>query len=116
MRRVTLSLAVLAVVGLAASTAWAGTPAPKVSLHVGPTLVGHHGPHGHLHGHRYGPHPHWRHPYRRGVVILPPLVPPPPAVIYRVPSYPPYPPYPPYYRPRGGIRVQGKRVGITIGF
>ena len=116
MRRVTLSLVVLAVVGLAASTAWAGTSSPKVSLQLGPTLVAHHGPHGHSYGHR-GHHPHRYHSYRRGPVIVRPIGPPPPPVIYSYPSYYRYRPYYyEYYGPSGGIHYRGSNFGISIGF
>jgi hypothetical protein len=118
MRRVTLSLVVLAVVGLAASTALAGTSSPKVSLQLGPTLVAHHGSPGYGHGHRsyrYGHHPRPYHPYRPGgPVIVRPIVPPPPAVIYPYPSYDRYQPY--YYGPSGGIHYRGPGFGISIGF
>jgi len=113
MRRVTLSLVVLAVVGLAASTALAGSSAPKVALQLGPTLVAHHGPHGHGHGHP-GHHPHAYRPYHRGPVIVRPIVPPPPPVIYSYPSYYPYQPY--YYGPSGAIHYRGSNFGISIGF
>lgn len=114
MRRVTLSLVVLAVVGLAASTAWAGSSSPKVALQVGPTLVAHHGPHGH--GHR-GHHPHRYYPhrsYRRGPVVVRPPLPPPPPVIYSYPSYYRHPSY--YYGPSSGIHYRGPGFGISIGF
>ncbi len=111
MRRVTLSLVVLAVVGLASSTALAGSSSPKVSLQLGPTLVAHHGPHGPSYR---GHHPHRYHSYRRGPVIVRPIVPLPPPVIYTYPSYYPYQPY--YYSPHGAIRYQGRGFGISIGF
>jgi hypothetical protein len=113
MRRVTLSLVVLAVVGLAASTALADSSSPKVALQLGPTLVAHHGSHGHGHGHP-GPAPYRYHSYRRGPVIVRPIVPPPPAVIYPYPSYYRYQPY--YYGPSGGIHYRGPGFGISIGF
>jgi hypothetical protein len=134
MRRITLSLVVLVVVGLAASTALAGPHSPTVSLGVGTTLVGHPGGHGvgngyssygyrsYAHSSRYpygyrSHHSHRHHPrhsYRRGPVIVRPILPPPPPVIYTYPSYYRYPSY--YYGPTSGIHYQGRNFGISIGF
>jgi len=122
MRRVTLVLAVLAAVGLAANAALAGSSSPSVALHVGTTMVGHHGHHGHSHGYiTYG----YGRPYRYryygygGPVIVGPVVPSRPAVIYTVPAYPPPPPpvyrrY--YYSPHGSVHYRGSGFGISIGF
>ena len=138
MRRVTLSLVVLAVVGLTASTALAGTSSPKVSLHMGTTLVGHHGGHGYSYGHgsyghgSYGHgyrspyHSRYRSPYRsqyygRGPRIIYPAPGHPPVVI----PFPGHPPvvHPPvyrrrssYYGPHSGIHYRGPGFGISIGF
>lgn len=121
MRRVALTLAVLVAVGLAADAALAGGSSPSVALHVGTTLAGHHGHHGPSHaywGHGYG-RPHTRHHYYHGgPVIVGPVVPSHPAVIYTVPAYPPpVPVYRRYYHsPHGSIRYQGSGFGISIGF
>jgi hypothetical protein len=126
MRRVTLSLVVLAIVGLAASTALAGTSSPTVSLHLGTTLVGHHGGHGYSYGHggyahrSYGygyrsPYRSYRYGHGMGYRYIHP------PVVIPFPGHPPVV-HPPiyrhryYYRPHSGIHYRGPGFGISIGF
>lgn len=128
MRRTALMLAVLALVGLAASTALAGPSSPSVSVQVGPTLVGHHGHPGYSPGyrsHRPGYHrpPHYRSPYRgRPPVIIYPMVPGHPPVMVPIPGHPPVVLPPPHHRyrrpygPHGSIHYRGSGFGISIGF
>jgi len=123
MRRMALSLAVLAAVGLAANAALAGSSSPSVSLHVGTTMVGHQGQHGTSLGYRsyrYGrPQGPRYYRYGHGPVIVRPMVPRRPPAIYAVPGYPPVhaPVYRRYYNsPRGSLHYQGRGFGISIGF
>jgi hypothetical protein len=128
MRRVTLSLVVLVVVGLAASTALAGPHSPTVSLGVGTTLVGHPGGHGYRsgsygyrsygYGYRY---PYGYHSHRRSLRAYHPYSYHPPVVV----PFPGHPPvvHPPTHRyrsyhhsPHGGIHYRGRGFGISIGF
>ena len=125
MRRVALCLAVVAVMALASETAFAGHPQVAV------TTVKHYGsysPHGYYPGYGYGAAP----------VIVQPMVPGHPAIVYPVPGHPPVvrPPMHPRhrhgYRPeyrhgyrhgygypsysRFGFGYQGKDFGISIRF
>ena len=113
MKRVALTLAVLAVVALTTGTAWAGPPSH--SVHVGTTLVKHH-------GHR-GPSYRYHSPHRSmyrsrshvGVYVHPPVVV-YPSVYPSYRYYPSYPSYRYYHSPHGGIQYYGKGFGFSIGF
>ncbi len=119
MKRLALTLVALAAVGLATSTAFAGGSHFSVST----GLVGHHGYQGRHYGHGY-------YGYGRSSVIVQPMVPGHPAVVYPVPGHPPVLHAPihhgyryyryPYHRYRhgshGGLHYYGKGFGISIGF
>lgn len=112
MKRVALSLAVLAVLALAANTASAAGPhgsSPQVTLVAhggwGSPHHGHQGPSwGPGHGHGYGPHP----PVYRRPIVVPVPVPPPPYPVYRY--------YRPPYYPGATFSYRGNGFGISIGF
>jgi hypothetical protein len=112
MRRVMLTLAMLAVLGLVTSAALAGPPSHK-NTKAQISLAAHHG-HGHHghHGHHHG-HPHWYH-RGPGVVVVPAPVYRPTVVVPAVPAYPQYYYYDP--RPSGSIGVYGRKFGFSIGF
>lgn len=101
MRRVMLSLAIVAILVLTSGRALAGGP----DYH-----------HGHHYGHYYGPYHHWHPAPPPPVVVYPPIyrptvVVPAPVV---VPAYPSS-----YYnepQPHGGIGIYGQRFGVSIGF
>lgn len=118
MRRVMLTLAVLALLGLVTGTALAGHPShksPSKGGHVDFSLASHgHGGHGHHHGYGGYHHGHGHpHGYHRGpgVVIVP-------APVYRpavvVPAYPSYYYYEP--RPSGSIGIYGRKFGFSVDF
>ena len=116
MRRITLSLAALALVSLVAGTAKAATSYP-VAAHVGTTMVSHYGHSGH-HGHR-SYHHGFRHPYRyhgHSRVIIHPRVIAHPPVYHHYRTHYGYPVHPHYYSSRGGFSYYGRGFGISIGF
>lgn len=108
MKRITLALAAIGLVGLLAATAAAHTPAvASLSTGVAVMSVGHH-PYarGHDYGHGYYGHRGW---YAPPVVVAPrmvvPVLPPP------GPVYGPY-----YYPPRSSIYYNRPRLSIGLGF
>lgn len=112
MRHVILTLTILAVLGLATTTALAGPPSHKnKDTRVEFSLASHHGHGGHGHHGRHG-HPHW---YHRGpsVVVVPAPVYRPAVVVPAVPAYPQY-----YYEPRpsGSIGIYGRKFGFSVDF
>lgn len=119
MRHVMLTLAVLALLGLATGTALAGHPSHKSSKgsHVEFSLAAHghgshggHGGHGGHHGYHGHGYSHWYQPGPRVVVV--------PAPVYRpavvVPAYPPYYYYEP--RPSSSIGIYGRKFGFSVDF
>ena len=114
MKTATLSLAVLAVLALAASTTLAAAP---VGVHVAATAVAHHG-HGFHHGHGVHHRHHAPVPIRRPLHVYPRVVPGPrcglvaPYPVYRTYRY-----YPrAYYYPGASITYRGSGFGFSIGF
>jgi hypothetical protein len=122
MRRVTLALAAVALVGLAANLAVAREPSHRGAGQASLTLVRHHGHSGSSHGsyghgsrsygysHRYPSH-YRSYGHSRGPrTVYPPVW-----------GYPPVP-YPPIYRgygycyPRSSFGYYGRGFGISIGF
>ena len=111
MRNLVIGLAVVALLGLAASTTLAAGPVHAKKAGTNIQLVAHHGPHHYYRGH--GPRIYRPHVYRPPVygprVVVPYPVPRPPVYRY---DYG----YPYYYGPSYGIRYYGSGVGISIGF
>ena len=115
MKRITLALAAIGLVGLLAATAVAHTPAvASLSTGVAVMSVGHH-PYarGHDYGHGYYGHRGW---YAPPIVVAPrmvvPVLPPPPVFVA-----PPVPVYGPYYYPRRSSIYYGTpRLSIGLGF
>ena len=131
MRRVALTLAVLGIITLAGGDlAVAEAPSHASAAQLSAVLVGHHGHRGHSRGHgshfhrSHGSHyhrsPHRRHSYRHGMapVIIHPMVPGHPAVIYGLPGYAPriHHGYRYYHAPSAGLHYRGHGFGFSIHF
>lgn len=111
MRRVMLTLATLALLGLVTGTTLAGPPSQK-NTPVKFSLASHHGHGNYSYGHHPG-RPHWHH-RGPGVVVAPAPVYRPAVVVPAVPAYPQYYYYEP--RPSGSIGVYGRKFGFSIDF
>jgi hypothetical protein len=118
MKRVTLALVVLGVVALTANLAAAGDSTI--------TLVGHSVHRGYSSGH-YGGYPSYgygQHGYGRAPVIVRPMVPAYPAIVYPAPRHAPvvHPPVHSRYRsryycePQWGFHYRGSGFGFSFSF